>query len=98
VLLVAIYVGYTAVAGALLARMVVGSTEVQSSGSTLAEPPARLVSAKRVVLTITVDGPIGPLKLYCDTTSDRVIADQANVSAAEVVQFYESVCQHPLSL
>jgi hypothetical protein len=98
VLPMAIYVGYVAVAGALLTRVVVGRTEFQGAGSTAAEPPARPVSATRLVLTITVDGPIGPLKLYCDTTSDRVISDQANVSAAEVVEFYQSVCEHPQSL
>jgi pimeloyl-ACP methyl ester carboxylesterase len=66
--------------------------------ATAAESSARPVSATRVVLTITVDGPIGPLKLYCDTTSDRFTSDQANVSAAEVVEFYQSVCEHPQSL
>ena len=93
----AIYVAYAAVAGTLFARMVVGGTEVLGAAAMAAEPPTRPVSATRVVLTITVDGPIGPLKLYCDTTSDRVVSDQANVSASEVVQFYQSVCQHPQS-
>jgi hypothetical protein len=86
----AIYALYVAVTIALLAHIATGSAEVQDAGTGVAEPV--VASGAPLVLTITVDGPGGPLKVYCDTTTDRVGSDEVNVSAAEAFKFYQETC------
>ncbi len=86
----AAYTASIAVTAALLAHVVAGSADIHNAAVDVAEPP--VASGAPLVLTITVDGAIGPLKLYCATTTDRVGSDEVNVSAAEVVQFYQEVC------
>jgi len=88
----AAYATSIALAAALLAHVVAGNAEIQNAVVGVGEPPA--ASGAPLVLTITVDGPVGPLKLYCATTTDRVESNEVNVSAAEVVQFAHEVCSH----
>jgi hypothetical protein len=91
----AAYAACLVVTSALVAHVVAGNAEIQNAGVSVAESPVR--SGAPRVLTITVDGAIGPLTLYCATTTDRMGPDEVNVSAAEVVDFYREVCSRPSS-
>jgi hypothetical protein len=88
--LAAAYAAYVAAVVALVSQLVAGGAVSQNPTLGAAKTPA--ASGAALTLTITVDGPIGPLKLYCATTTDRVSSDQVSITAAEVVKFYEEVC------
>jgi hypothetical protein len=89
----ATYALYVAVTIALLAQIATQSAELQDAGTSAAEP---VLASGALVLTITIDGPGGPLKVYCDTTTDRVGSDEVNVSAAEAFKFYQETCSRVL--
>jgi hypothetical protein len=92
---VAAYAAYMAITSALLAHIVVGNAQIQGCWTACGRTP--IASGAQRVLAITVNGPSGPVKLYCATTTDRVESGEVAVSAAEVVQFYQEVCSRASS-
>jgi hypothetical protein len=49
------------------------------------------------VLTINVDGPGGPQKVYCDTTTDRTPFDAVSVRPEQVIGLFRQLCPPPPS-
>jgi hypothetical protein len=86
----AAYGASIAVITALFAHVVAGNAEIQGCWPGCGRTP--VASGAPLMLTITVDGALGRVTLYCATTTDRVESSEVNVSGAEVVQFYHEVC------